>query len=426
MRQRLVSAWSSWSYRRRLVTITALGVLWRLVYVPFERPLRIWSDEHWYMTQAHRLVEGHPWSSIFNTDIPSASHGPLVSVAIAPFAWLFPTAMTGLRFLIPLVGAVSIVGLATFVRRVSASDRAALIAAVLAAVYPGLWVRDGLVVSEQFAIAAFVWLLALQPGWGSDRRWRHTVLIGVLVAVIALARAELLVLAVLVVAVSWWWHRATVSKVRGLTVVLIAAVLCSPWVIYNQGRFAKPVYLSTNLGITLAGANCHLAYYDGRFIGYDDMGCWSAAAKAHPSLDESVRSSGMTRDAWAYATAHAHRWPIVVAAREAWFFGLYRPNWVVYMSKGAGQRVWASWAQAVGGYILFPTFLWALWERRKKASSRERLARRLIILTALFSVALAGAFVGHWRYRLGLDVVALVAVALWLDGRRVEAAHPTA
>ena len=134
----------------------------------------------------------------------------------------------------------------------------------------------------------------------------------------------------------------------------------------------------------------------------------------------------MTRDAWAYATAHAHRWPIVVAAREAWFFGLYRPNWVVYMSKGAGQRVWASWAQAVGGYILFPTFLWALWERRKKAASRERLARRLIILTALFSVALAGAFVGHWRYRLGLDVVALVAVALWLDGRRVEAAHPTA
>jgi hypothetical protein len=334
--------------------------------------------------------------------------------------------MTGLRFLIPFVGAVSILGIATFVRRVSASDRAALIAAGLAAAYPGLWVRDGLVVSEPFAIAAFVWLLALLPRWGSEHRWRHTILMGVLVAMVALARAELLALAVGVVVMAWWWYRSRGPRLRGLVVLCVAALLCAPWVIYNQGRFEKPVYLSTNLGITLAGANCHLAYYDGRFIGYDDLGCWSAAAKAHPSLDESVRSSGMTHDAWQYATDHASRWPIVIAAREAWFFGLYRPNWVVYMSKGAGQRVWASWAQAVGGYVLFPTFLWALWRRRKVAAGDERLARRLFILTALFSMALAGAFVGHWRYRLGLDVVALMAVALWLAGRRSGAENPTA
>lgn len=408
------------------MSVALVGLLWRLVYVPFERPLRIWSDEHWYMTQAHRLVDGHPWSSIFNTDIPSASHGPLVSVAIAPFAWFFPNAMTGLRYLIPFVGTVSILGIATFVRRVSGSDRAALIAAGLASAYPGLWVRDGLVVSEPFAIAAFVWLLALLPNWKSERRWRHTLFLGVLVAMVALARAELLALALIVVVVSWWWYRASIPVLRGLAALSIAGIVCAPWVVYNHGRFEKPVYLSTNLGITLAGANCHLAYYDGRFIGYDDLGCWSAAAKAHPSLDESVRSSGMTRDAWEYATTHIARWPIVVAAREAWFFGLYRPNWVVYMSKGAGQRVWASWAQAVGGYLLFPSFLWALWQRRRRAMGDERLARRLFVLTALFSMALAGVFVGHWRYRLGLDVVALMAVALWLDGRRSRANYPTA
>jgi len=421
-----VETWSTLSYRRRLGLISAIGLVGRLLYVPFERPLRIWSDEHWYITQAYRLFGEHPWSSIFDYSIPTASHGPLVSIFMSPFASLFPLdpyataheatlTMANLRYVVPFVGFVSILGIASFVRQI-AGDRAALVAASLAVIYPGLWIRDGLVVSEPFAIAAFVWLLATLLRWRRQPTWRLTMAVGLLIGAVALSRAEMLALAVIVTVVVWWRDRSTVSLWRPLAAVGIAALSCLPWVAYNSNRFEKPVYLSTNLGITLAGANCHLAYYDGRYLGYDDMGCWAAASAAHPSPDESIRSSEMTHDAWQYAKAHMSRWPVVVAAREAWFFGVYRPQWVVFMSLGSGQRAWATWAQAVGGYILFPVFAWAMWRRRRPSSEVEKLARRLIFVTAAFSVALAAIFVGHWRYRLGLDLVALIGVSLWLAG----------
>lgn len=430
MKRRLVETWSALSYRRRLTIISTTGLIGRLLYVPFERPLRIWSDEHWYITQAHRLFEGHPWTSIFDYSIPTASHGPLVSILVAPFAALSPIdysvsaheatlAMASLRYVVPFVGLLSILGIAAVVRQI-ATERAALIAASLAVIYPGLWIRDGLVVSEPFAIAAFVWLLANLLRWRHNPSWRRTIVVGALIGAVALSRAEMLALAVLITLVVWWYDRSRVSVWRTMAAIGFAALTCMPWVAYNVGRFEKPVYLSTNLGITLAGANCHLAYYDGRYLGYDDMGCWADAAAAHPSPDESVRSSEMTHDAWQYAKAHMSRWPIVVAAREAWFFGLYRPDWVVFMSLGAGQRAWATWAQAVGGYVLFPVFAWAMWRRRKVTADVERLARRVIVVTAGFSVLLAAVFVGHWRYRLGLDVAALIAVSLWLAGSATQ------
>lgn len=426
MKRRLAETWSTLTYGRRLAIISVTGLLGRLVYVRFERPLRIWSDEHWYITQAHRLFEGHPWSSIFDYSIPTASHGPLVSVLMSPFAALSPInpnltaheatmSMANLRYVVPFVGFLSILGIARVVRQIG-GDRASLIAASLAVLYPGLWIRDGLVVSEPFAIAALVWLLAALLRWRRGPSWPLTVSVGLLIGAVALSRAEMLALAVLVTAVVWWHARRNVSVWRPVVAIAIAALSCLPWVAYNAGRFEKPVYLSTNLGITLAGANCHLAYYDGRYLGYDDMGCWADASEAHPSPDESIRSAGMTHDAWQYAKAHMSRWPLVVAAREAWFFGLYRPDWVVFMSLGSGQRAWATWSQAVGGYLLFPVFVWAMWRRRKTTSEVEQIARRLIIVTAAFSVTLAAVFVGHWRYRLGLDVVALIAVSLWLAG----------
>lgn len=421
-----MATWSNASYRRRLGAISAIGLMGRLVYVPFERPLRIWSDEHWYITQAYRLFGEHPWSSIFDYSVPTASHGPLVSIVMSPVAAFFPLdpnataheatlTMANLRYVVPFIGLLSILGIASVVRQV-AGDRAALVAASLAVIYPGLWIRDGLVVSEPFAIAAFVWLLATLLRWRRRPSWPLTGAVGLLIGAVALSRAEMLALALIVTAVVWWRDRSTVSFWRPVAAIGIAALSCMPWVAYNSNRFAKPVYLSTNLGITLAGANCHLAYYDGRYLGYDDMGCWAAAAAAHTSPDESIRSSEMTHDAWQYATSHMSRWPIVVAAREAWFFGVYRPQWVVFMSLGSGQRAWATWAQALGGYILFPVFVWALWRRRRPSSEVEKLARRLIFVTAAFSMALAGIFVGHWRYRLGLDLVALIGVSVWLAG----------
>ena len=401
------------TYLVRLSLIALAGLLLREWYTSVENNVRVFTDEFWFITQARRLTAGHPWTNLFDYANPSAAHGPVTSLFMAPFAWIFPHATAGLRYVIPLIGILSVFGVASALRTVS-SERTALIGAGLAAIYPGLWVRDGLVVSEPFAIAGLVWLLALCLRWRENLTGRRSLALGLLVGVVALSRAELSLLGVLLVAVTFLTSPSHRRYLRFATVLVAAVGVCLPWTLYNSTRFDRPVYLTTNFGVTLAGANCEPTYFDSRFVGYDSEACWNAAMSRTTSTDESIQSQEMAHEALSYATSHVSRWPVVVAAREAWFLGLRHPGWVVHMSGQSGQRAFATWAQAWSEWILIPLAILAWFQRRKQASEGERLLRRLALLAVVFSVGLAAMFVGHWRYRLGMDVSLLMLVALWL------------
>ena len=406
------------SYGRALALITAAAFIWREIYVTLELPMRKVTDEFWYIMQAHRFFGPHAWTCVNCLVLsPTASHGPLTSTVMAPLAWLFPHAMSSLRFVIPVVGAATVVGVATLAKTVH-SPRAGLIAAVAAALYPGLWIRDGLVVSEPFAMCALTWLLVSLFRWWQSPSLRWAAAVGICASAIALSRSELLLWALLAIFLAWWGTRQWRLITHIALMAILLVVVMSPWIAYNNGRFSKPVYLSTNLGMTLAGANCHLTYYDGRFIGYD---AWACALKAENSVssitDESEKSSVMTHEATSYITAHWSRLPLVIVGRELWFFGLYRPNAVVGISQLASQPQWATWLQAAGAWILYPIFAWVMWRRQRDREPVARLFARITVMTLLFAISLAAIFVGHWRYRLGLDVVALVTVSLWLADR---------
>jgi uncharacterized membrane protein len=58
-----------------------------------------------------------------------------------------------------------------------------------------------------------------------------------------------------------------------------------------------------------------------------------------------------------------------------------------------------------------------MWRRQRDREPVARLFARITVMTLMFAIFLAAIFVGHWRYRLGLDVVALVTVSLWLADR---------
>ncbi len=415
---RFVTRLASLSYGRALALITFLAFVWREIYVTLELPMRKVTDEFWYIMQAHRFFGAHAWTCVnCYAPAPTASHGPLTSTLMAPVAWLFPNAMPSLRFVIPFVGAATVVGVATLAKRVH-SPRAGLIAATLAALYPGLWIRDGLVVSEPFAMCALAWLLASLISWWQRPSYGWAVAVGLCAGAIALTRSELLLWALLAILIAWRGTRQWRLVTQVLLMVGLIVVSISPWIAYNNGRFSKPVYLSTNLGMTLAGANCHLTYYDGRFMGYDAWACALAAENSVAAIpDESVKSSVMTHEATTYISAHLSRLPIVIVGRELWLFGLYRPNAVVGISQLASQPKWATWLQAAGAWVLYPIFLVVMWKRRRLADVTSRLFARITVMTLAFALFLAAAFVGHWRYRLGLDVVALVTVALWLADR---------
>jgi hypothetical protein len=195
--------------------------------------------------------------------------------------------------------------------------------------------------------------------------------------------------------------------------LLIAATVVAPWVAFNSTRFESSVLLTNNLGITLAGANCHAAYYDGRYIGYDTPKCWDAAhAEALAvSTDESVQSAFMKSMALDYVRANITRIPLVMTMREAWLVGIYRPSYVVFMSSLGGQPRWATWMQMLSFWILVVTALTLSFIKRGRPKRILDPLGAPVLLYILFTLALAAVFVGHWRYRSTLDIALILIIA---------------
>jgi len=407
-------------FARRLAVIAVVALVGRLIYVHFELHFLLLTDEAWYIGMARKLFTAQRWTSIFPPAGPTAQHGPLTSVIVAPFAWLWPNATEGLRNVMAVVGTSTVVmmGLAG---REAGGENVGLIAAGLAAVMPDFWIRDGLVASEP--VAALVVVSAVFVAL----RYRQRVTIGAAVAMgalcglVALARPEIAPVLIVITALMVVRHSSGRAVLNGAVALLAAVVLVAPWTIYNQSRFPRAVIVSNNLGITLAGANCSLTYYSWSYIGYDTPICWNAAQAAanKVSADESVQSAVMRHAGLSYAVHHWTRLPLVASMRVVWFLGLYRPGWVVHMGTLGGQPAWATWTQAIAFYFIFPAAMALWWLNRRRPWPHLLLA--LLVANSFLVVVL---FVGHWRYRVTLDVAMVLILALaagqWWDRRRIE------
>ena len=158
-----------------------------------------------------------------------------------------------------------------------------LLTALLLAVYPNIWRHDGMVMSETAAI--FTTVLTI---WFAYRFWwnptfRRALALGVAVALATTARSELALLAVFLVVPLVLWKRDQTFKQRarwlgaaGLGFLL----LLTPFLAFNYARFGKPTFLSAQLEVTLATANCP-GTYEGDWKGYWDLSCAKAILKAN-------------------------------------------------------------------------------------------------------------------------------------------------
>src|SRR5207237_728965 len=90
-------------------------------------------------------------------------------------------------------------------------------------------------------------------------------------------------------------------------------VVMSPWILFNLARFHDPTFVSTNDGITLAGANCDDTYY-GKGIGLWQIG---SCTGRFPSGDESQTSTTYRHRAFDYTGDHVGRVPISRARRPS-------------------------------------------------------------------------------------------------------------
>ena len=111
----------------------------------------MFNDSIYYSEWAKQLTEGRFFREVFN-DLPTAEHGPLTSVLMAPFSWMDdPVAYQ--RLVTVICGTVTIVVIGLLGRAVR-GDRVGIVAAVIAAVYANLWINDGLVMSESVSVLA--------------------------------------------------------------------------------------------------------------------------------------------------------------------------------------------------------------------------------------------------------------------------------
>jgi hypothetical protein len=391
-----------------LAAIVAIGVTVRalqtLLVAPW--PPNLFLDEAYYSTLAHLIASGEGFVR------PAEFYRDHVSVPTAERAPLFPALVAGLyklglsggdgRLLGLLTGGATITGLGLLGRRL-AGPRAGLLAAGVAALYPILIAADGSMMTESTfgAFAAFSMLAAYRlleaPGAG------RAAVLGVLLGLGALARAEaLLMLPLLLLPVL----RRPAGLKAALVTCVAFAVIVAPWTIRNWSAFDRPVLIATEGGETLAGANCDPAYY-GSETGTWVYSCLSFNGRGNEAAELDKAGHKGVR----YARDHLGRLPVVIAARLARTWGLWKP-----FAVPEGRRAWVQRIGVGVYFLLIPLAIYGV------VLLRRRRVPLLIVLTPFITVSLIVVLAyGQIRLRhsaeLSLVVLAAVALDRLLPGR---------
>jgi 4-amino-4-deoxy-L-arabinose transferase-like glycosyltransferase len=399
--------------------IATLALAIRLVYVfAFENPAPLVGDANYYHYAANLLADGKGFIQptlylLFRRGrIPAADHPPAYIVTLAIPSRLGLHSALEHQIVSCLLGTATVVVVAFTGRRI-AGDRAGLIAATLAAVYPNIWISDGLVMSETLTLlsAAVTVLVAYrflqQPSVG------RAVALGVAVGVFALGRPEALLsipLLVLPAAVIVARHAPRRQLAYAAIATGAALITLAPWVGYNLTRFDHPEFITTSFGWTMVNANCDTAYH-GDLVGYWDYFCGSGEAGPVIHGDFSTEDLVFRRRARHYIAAHLVDVPRVAAFRVGRTFGFYRPRQQLDLDRHeSGRPREAARVGLLMYYALLPfAVAGAVLLRRRKQSILPPLA-----LVVLVVVTVAVTF-GQTRYRAPAEVALVLFAAVAID-----------
>lgn len=341
----------------RLALAVLAGLTIRLLYVGlFARKLAPFGDAVTYHEWARTIADGVGWVKVPHPELglfevepdPSAEHPPLFSLVLAAFWKLGVHSWTGQKLVVCFIGAAAI-AFAGLAAREAAGERAALIAASIAAVYPFLWVADGSLLAESLYVALTSASLWLALRWWRTRALRDGFWLGLAIGLAALARGEAILLVPLLLLPLAWWARSW----RTLAVMLAGfALVVGPWTIRNLAKFEEPVLISTNSNSVFAGANCERVY-QGDLIGLWAFSCYGPVAEG----DESQEALEYRKQGLDYARDNAERLPLIATIRFLRVWDLYRPLQQVQYEFLEGRSRWASRAGLV---MYYPTLLLAI------------------------------------------------------------------
>jgi hypothetical protein len=406
------------------------------------------NDQYWYSSTADELSHGHFFRTGPNFSEPTAAHPPLTVFVLAgtsfafehlPFSLLaekqrvvfggrFETHVREQRYTMALVGALVVLLIGLLGRRIG-GDTVGLIAAFIAAVYPNMWINDGLLFAEPVARVCVLAALLLALRYRSRASSLTLFAFGLWCGLAALARSELLLLLpALAIPLVWNLRHAGFRRVLVALLVTSAgtAVVVGPWVAFNEARFKDPTFIATNDGITVNGANCDIAYYG------KGVGLWATTCAYPPAVlaklgDESQVSRAYRKKASTYVHAHLSRLPVVMAARIGRTWSLYRPVDMVGYEVNEDKERWASWA---GLASFYPVFFAAIAGSVVLFRRRARQALWIVCVPIVTITVIAALTTGAVRLRAvaepSLVILAAVAVGAALDYRASRTKSVTA
>ena len=429
--------------RRQWWALAAIGtaalvlrVVWVLVA---RRNFALQGDDFMYHWGANALAEGRgfidplSWKALGRIR-PSAAHPPLYTTYLGVVSWFGGTSALTHRLASTVLGAGGVVLIGMAARRI-AGPRAMLLAAGLAAIYPMLWINDGMLISESLYVplvaATILFTYRLWDTWS----WRDAVILGGIIGLGALTRPEA-VLLVPLLGLPFLFARGggTLAR-RVLTVVLVGAtcfVVILPWWVRNLTTFREPVFLATGHGTVLESANCPQTY-SGEWLGYWHIDCVVRGrepanakqramreSKAYPGIayilyqlprDESVEDVRARKLAFDYISDHPGRAVVVAAARVGRVLGVFRVDQQMSLDEFFERRGhWPTRAGTVMWYALAGLSVVALVAMRRRG--RPISPPIAIFVGVVFTTAIA---IGITRYRIALDVTVTVLAGVGVD-----------
>ena len=410
-----------WFVALGLIAIAGLAL--RIAYVLITKnPRHLGGDDFYYHNGANLLVDGRGFVDPiqllqFHRTTPGAAHPPGYIVALALPSLLRLRSVLDHQLWSCIIGAGTIVLVGLAGREVG-GRRVSLTAAALAAVYPNLWFYDSVVMSETLVLFTTALTILIAYRFARHPSVRLAIGLGVSVGITALTRAEsILLVPLLLVPLALWLRGPAIRRRLQLLAISVGATLLTiaPWVGYNLVRFEHPVYLSSNLELTLLSANCDETY-SGPFLGFWAFQCGTRFTP--PRGDASVQEAFYGRKVREYVSDHKSRVPIVVLAREARTWGFFNANQQITIDQIEGKELTTS-RLALGMYYALVAFgvVGVIALRRRRVPLTP-------LLAVLGAVALTVGFVyGTTRFRAPAEVSLVLLGSVGIDAaiRRIGA-----
>ena len=397
-----------------LVCAVALGAVVRFTYLFNGAPARPGGDGFDYHLTALRLADGLGYTAALGNIGEEYAHHPpgwvtlLAGVAEAGGRSMRTHQVTG------LVIGLGVIVLAGLVGRRYAGRHVGVIAAFLAAAYPGFWVLDVQVLSEPLGLVVVgVLMLVLADLWDRPTLGR-AVLAGATCGALALVRSEQLALLVIAVAPILVFNRhITLSRRLAWTgaAALAALVLIAPWTIHNLRRFEEPVVLSTNAGGTLLSGNCPPTTYSGQALGSFDIRCTVAIGLQMPEIDRSQGDIENRNAAFDNMRDNIDRLPVTILARHGRLFGVFRPAQTVDIDASwLKSATWPLWAWVSSFWLVAPLAVYGSVLLRRSGRFQWPLVAPVAIVLLVVTVAF-----GDPRYHTAADLGVIVLAAVTVD-----------